>query len=53
MSQSVKIEFAALGSLSGEGRRQARKTTGKTQGSSGAGIFTNADFEFGARDREP
>ena len=48
MSQSVKIEFAALGSLHAE----ARKAAGKTRGPRALVIFTNADFEFGAATRD-
>ncbi|MGO9673773.1 MAG: leucyl aminopeptidase [Methylocella sp.] len=52
MSQSVKIEFAALGSLSGEGpHAEARKATGKTKGPRALVIFANAEFEFGAATR--
>jgi leucyl aminopeptidase len=49
MSQSVKIEFSALGSLSGEApHAEARKAVGKPRGPRALVIFTNADFEFGA-----
>jgi leucyl aminopeptidase len=48
MSQSVKIEFATLGSL----RAEAKKAAGKTKGPRALVIFTNADFEFGAATRD-
>jgi leucyl aminopeptidase len=49
MSLSVKIEFSALASQSGEApRAEAKKTAAKPRGPRALVIFTNADFEFGA-----
>jgi leucyl aminopeptidase len=49
MSQSVKIEFAPLASLSGETPpAEAKKATGKAKGARALVIFTNPEFQYGA-----
>ena len=53
MSPSVKIEFVALGSLSGVAQpSDAKKAAAKARPPGTLVIFTNADFEFGAATRD-
>ncbi len=53
MSPSVKIEFVALGSLSGVAQpSDAKKAAAKAKPPGTLVIFTNADFGFGAATRD-